>query len=209
MSRETDLAVFDDLPVFALNTVLFPGGVLPLRVFEARYMDMARDCLAKDKPFGVCLIVEGQEVGEAARHEAVGCTARIADWDMQQLGLLHLRAIGAQRFRVTSRRVQPDGLVRVDAEPIDDDPEIPVPPEFERCATLVRRLVDDLVEREPDPIKRMIAEPYGYGSAAWVGNRLCEFLPISSKARQKLMELDDPLARLQVIHQYLQQHQII
>ncbi|HRO59979.1 MAG TPA: LON peptidase substrate-binding domain-containing protein [Burkholderiaceae bacterium] len=209
MNQDTDLAVFHDLPVFALNTVLFPGGVLPLRVFEARYMDMARDCLAKDKPFGVCLIVEGREVGEAARHEAVGCTARIADWDMQQLGLLHLRAIGGQRFRVSSRRVQPDGLVRVDAEPIDDDPEIAVPPEFDSCATLVRRLVDDLVEREPDAIKRMIAEPYDYGSAAWIGNRLCEFLPISSKARQKLMELDDPLARLQVIHQYLQQHQII
>lgn len=209
MRHETDPTLFDDLPVFALNTVLFPGGVLPLRVFEARYMDMARDCLANDRPFGVCLIVEGEEVGKAARHEAVGCTAQISDWDMQQLGLLQLRTIGGQRFRVQSRRVQPDGLIRVRAEPIGDDPEVAVPVEFESCATLVRRLVDDLVESEPDPIKRMIAEPYDYGSAAWVGNRLCEFLPISPKARQKLMELDDPLARLGVIHQYLQQHQIV
>ena len=206
---ESSAAILGDLPIFPLNTVLFPGGVLPLRIFEARYMDMARDCLAGERPFGVCLITEGKEVGEAAEHEAVGCTASIVDWDMQQLGLLQIRAIGGRRFRVVSRRVQPDGLIRADAEIVADDPAIGLPAEYEVCATLLRRIVDDVVERETEPIKRMIAEPYEFGSARWVGNRLCEFLPIPPGARQKLMELDDPITRLALIHQYLQQHQVI
>jgi Lon protease-like protein len=201
--------VIADLPIFPLGTVLFPGGVLPLRIFEARYMDMARDCMASGQPFGVCLITSGQEVGEAAEHEAVGCTASIADWDMPQLGLLHVRAIGGQRFRVLARRVQADGLVRADAETIDEDPPAAVPSEFAGCATLLRRIVEDLVEREQDPMKRMIAPPYAFDSASWVSNRLCEFVPISPRARQRLMELEDPVARLSLVFQYLQQHQVI
>jgi len=198
-----------ELAIFPLNTVLFPGGVLPLRIFEARYMDMARDCMAREEPFGVCLITSGGEVGEAAEHEPVGCLARIADWDMQQLGLLQVRAIGGQRFRVKSRRVQADGLVRAGVEPIADDPDLQIPSEFSACVGLLARVIDDLVEREADPMKRMIEPPYRLESAAWVSNRLCEFLPISPKARQRLMELDDPLTRLSVIHRYLEQHRVI
>ena len=85
-----------DVALFPLNAVLFPGGVMPLRIFEARYMDMVRDCMQKEQSFGVCLIVKGAEVGGAADHEPVGCLAKIVDWDMQQLGLLHIRTIGMQ-----------------------------------------------------------------------------------------------------------------
>jgi len=198
-----------DLAIFPLNTVLFPGGVLPLRIFEARYMDMVRDCMAGEVPFGVCLITAGGEIGEPAEHEPIGCEARIVDWDMQQLGLLQVRTIGGRRFRVTARRVQPDGLVRAETEPIPDDPDAPIPGELSICASLVARLIEDLVEKETDPMKRMIEPPYRLDSATWVGNRLCEFLPISPKARQGLMALDDPLARLSVIHQYLQQHRVV
>ncbi|TXL65463.1 LON peptidase substrate-binding domain-containing protein [Zeimonas arvi] len=198
-----------ELAIFPLNTVLFPGGVLPLRIFEARYMDMARDCMAAQVPFGVCLITAGGEVGEPAEHEAVGCEARIVDWDMQQLGLLQVRTIGGRRFRVSTRRVQPDGLVRAATEPIPDDPDLPIPGELAVCASLVGRLIEDLVEKEIDPMKKMIEPPYRLDSATWVGNRLCEFLPISPKARQRLMALDDPLTRLSVIHQYLQQHRVV
>jgi Lon protease-like protein len=201
--------VLADLAIFPLNTVLFPGGVLPLRIFEARYMDMVRDCMSRDLPFGVCLISTGQEVGDAAEHESVGCTARIADWDMPQLGLLHVRAIGKQRFRVVNRRVQADGLIRADVEEIDEDPGAAIPSEFASCAALLQRIVEDLVEREDDPMKRMISPPYDFESASWVSNRLCEFVPISPKARQRLMELDDPLTRLSLVHQYLQQHQVL
>ncbi|RPH66129.1 MAG: ATP-dependent protease [Burkholderiales bacterium] len=198
-----------DLAIFPLGTVLFPGGVLPLRVFEARYLDLVRECTAADMPFGVCLITDGSEVGEAARHEAIGCTARIVDFDMEQPGVLNLRTIGGQRFRVLDRRVRKDGLARADIEMIDPDEPAAIPTEFAACASLVRRLVDDLVAREPDPMRQMIARPYDFDSAVWVGNRLCEFLPIPPRARQKLMELDDALTRLSLIHQYLQQHQVI
>lgn len=198
-----------DLPIFPLGTVLFPAGTLPLRVFEARYMDMVRGCMQRATPFGVCLIVRGSEVGAAAEHEEVGCLARITDWDMQQLGLLQIRTRGGERFRVTARRVQADGLIRADAVPIPPDPEQPVPQRFSACVSLVRRIVEDLVEKEPNALNRMVGEPYLYESASWVSNRLCEFLPIPVKAKQKLMELDDPQARLAIVHRYLEQHRVL
>lgn len=198
-----------DLPIFPLSTVLFPGGVLPLRVFEARYMDMVRDCMQRDSPFGVCLITRGGEVGEAAEHEPIGCTAHIRGWDMQQLGLLQLRCVGGSRFRVIDRRVGRNGLIRVTPEPLPDDPRVPVPDELAECAMLVRRIVEELREREPEADRRMIAEPYDFDSAAWIGNRLSEFLPIPVAAKHKLMALDEPLARLSIVHRWLQQQQVI
>ena len=104
------------IPIFALHTVLFPRGILPLRVFEARYLDMTRACMRKDTPFGVCLIREGKEVGAPATPEAVGCLAHITDWDMQQLGMLHLKALGGERFRILRTRSNAQGLVTAEAE---------------------------------------------------------------------------------------------
>lgn len=198
-----------DVALFPLNAVLFPGGVMPLRIFEARYMDMVRDCMQKEQSFGVCLIVKGAEVGGAADHEPVGCLAKIVDWDMQQLGLLHIRTIGRQRFRMLERRVQKDGLIRADVQPLAADPEVALPENYAACGVLIRRLVQDLEKREDDPGKRMVAQPYEFDSAAWVSNRLCEFLPIPLRAKHKLMELDDPLVRLSLVHQFLQQRQAI
>lgn len=199
----------DGVAIFPLNTVLFPGGVLPLRIFETRYIDMVRECMHREAPFGVCMITKGNEVGTAASHEAVGCLARIVDFDTEEAGLLHLRTIGGQRFHIRARAIEKNGLVRADLELLDADPEVEVPDEHAPCAALIRRVVDDLVTREPDAAQRMIAEPYQYESAAWVGNRLCEFLPIPLKARQKLMELPDPVVRLQIVHRFLQQQQVL
>ncbi|HEX6690478.1 MAG TPA: LON peptidase substrate-binding domain-containing protein, partial [Burkholderiales bacterium] len=100
----------NNVPLFPLNTVLFPGGRLPLRIFEQRYMDMAKVCLKDGSPFGVCLIVEGREVGDPAVPAEVGTLARISHWDMPQLGVLEVVALGSQRFRIKSRRVEPSGL---------------------------------------------------------------------------------------------------
>lgn len=202
-------ASLDDLPIFPLGAVLFPGGALPLRVFEARYMDMVRECMQRATPFGVCLITRGHEVGEAAEHEEIGCLATISEWDMEQLGLLKIRARGGARFRVRARRVQKDGLIRAEALPIAADPELPVPQGYAVCADLLRKIVHDHVEREPNLLGRMVGEPYAFESATWVGNRLSEFLPISPRARQKLMELDDPLARLSLVHQFLERQRVI
>ena len=198
-----------DLPIFPLSTVLFPGGVLPLRIFEARYMDMVRDCMQRDAPFGVCLITKGGEVGEPAEHEPIGCLAHIRGWDMEQLGLLQLRTVGGARFRIVDRRVGRTGLIRASVDELPDDERIDVPDDFLDCAMLLRRIVDELREREPDAEKRMIAEPVDFESSAWVANRLCEFLPIPAAAKHKLMALDEPLSRLHLVQRWLQQHQVL
>ncbi len=198
-----------DLPIFPLSTVLFPGGVLPLRIFEARYMDMVRACMNSQSPFGVCLITRGGEVGEPAEHESIGCLAHIHDWDMQQLGLLQLRTIGGSRFRIESRRLETNGLIRASASLIPDDEPTPLPGEYAECAALLRRIVEEWRGNEPDPNKRMIAEPCEFDSASWVGNRLAEFLPIPGPVKNKLMALDDPIARLAIVHRWLQQQKVI
>jgi Lon protease-like protein len=201
--------VIADLPIFPLSTVLFPGGVLPLRIFEARYMDMVRDCMQREAPFGVCLITRGGEVGEPAEHEPIGTLAHIRGWDMEQLGLLQLRTVGGARFRILDRRVGGNGLIRASVDELPDDPRVEVPDEMAECAMLVHRLIDDLRAREPDPDKRMIAEPPDVESAAWVANRLAEFLPIPNPAKHKLMALDEPLVRLSLVMRWLQQHQVL
>lgn len=198
-----------DLPIFPLATVLFPGGALPLRVFEARYVDMVSERMRRASPFGVCLITRGGEVGEAAEHEPVGCLATIVDWDMEQPGVLQVRTRGGERFRVAARRVQDDGLVRADAQPLAPDPDGATGAEYAPCVALLRKIVDDLERRESRPVSRRVLEPYDFESARWVGNRLCEFLPIPARAKQKLMELDDALARLSLVRDYLRQHRVI
>jgi uncharacterized protein len=201
--------MLDDLPIFPLSSVLFPGGVLPLRIFEARYMDMVRERMQREAPFGICLITRGGEVGEAAEHEPVGCLAHIRGWDMEQLGVLQLRAVGGQRLRVLERDIGANGLIRAKVELLPDDPPMPIPDEMRDCVVLIRRIVDELRTREPDPERRMIAEPCDFESAAWVANRIAEFMPIPAPAKYKLMVLDEPVVRLSIVHGWLQQHQVI
>jgi hypothetical protein len=205
------------LPLFPLHTVLFPGGVLPLRVFEARYMDMVRECMKTSAPFGVVLITRGGEVGRPAATEAVGTLARIGAWDMPQLGVLHLRAIGGDRFRIASTEAQPDGLQVASVEPIAPDEDLPLADEFAGCADLLQRVIADIGRQRAegggegaDPISAAPFEPpYRLDSSVWVGNRLCEFMPVPLRARQKLMELDDAVSRLEVVQRFLRQHGVI
>jgi Lon protease-like protein len=205
------------LPLFPLHTVLFPGGVLPLRVFEARYMDMVRECMRSSAPFGVVLITRGGEVGSPAATEAVGTLARIGAWDMPQLGVLHLRAIGGDRFRIASATARSDGLQVASVEPIAPDEDVSLAGEFADCADLLRRVIADVGrqraeggDKAPDPISAVPFEPpYRLDSSVWVGNRLCEFMPVPLRARQKLMELDDAVSRLEVVQRFLRQHGVI
>ncbi len=198
-----------ELAIFPLDTVLFPSGVLPLRIFETRYMDMVRECMSRNLAFGVCRITGGSEVGEAAPHEMIGCTARITDWDMQRQGLLELRTVGESRFRIVTHRTQADRLIRARVEILPDDPEVEVPPELQVCSSLVQKLVSELADGQGDRMKQMIEPPWRFESAGWVANRLAEFLPIPAETRQRLMELDDPLVRLAWIHRFLEQNQVI
>lgn len=208
------------VPLFPLHTVLFPDGVLPLRIFEARYMDMVRDCMQRDAPFGVCLITSGAEVGAPARTEAVGCLARIVAWDMEQLGLLHIRTLGGQRFRVRNARPQADQLLVADIDLIEPDVDGALVPEHEPCAALLVRVIDDVRAQLAEKRRRGLAAgdvqgslpfeaPFRFDSSVWVGNRLCEILPVPLKAKQKLMELQDAHTRLEIITQYLRQHAVL
>ena len=196
-------AIIENLPIFPLGTVLFPGGVLPLRIFEARYMDMVRECMGSNQPFGVCLITDGREVGTPADHESMGCTARIVDWDMTEPGVLQLRTIGGSRFEVLERSVQSDRLIRARVRMIDDDPELAIPDSLSDCSVLIRRVIDDICQRETEPARRMLAEPFAPDSAGWVANRLAELLPLTPPSRQMLMALPDPIQRLSLIHELL------
>lgn len=199
------------LPIFPLNTVLFPGGVLALRVFEARYMDMARACLREGSPFGVCRIADGaSEVASQARPEAVGCTARIAQCDMEELGLLKLRVLGGERFRIIDSSRQADGLLVAEVEPLTADRDEPLPAEHAACARLLQNIVAELGEQaESDALGAAIEPPWQFESTAWVGNRLAELLPVPLAAKQKLMELDNPISRIEIIHTYLRQQDVL
>jgi Lon protease-like protein len=185
-----------DIPLFPLGTVLFPGGLLPLRIFEQRYLEMAKNCLRAGTPFGVCLIREGSEVGTPATHENLGCLARITHWDMQQFGLLQLVAQGSERFRVRATRIRNDGLILADIEMLAEETDTPMPEKFSACRLLLERIVAEHGER-------LFAKPFLLDSSAWVAARLAEVLPLPSAARQELLELDDSQQRLEIIRRLL------
>jgi len=168
--------------------VLFPGGRLPLRLFEQRYLEMAKDCLKRDSPFGVCLIREGKEVGDPAMPYEVGTLARISSWDMPQLGVLNITALGAQRFRIVERRVRPDGLATASIELLPDDVDAPLSGSFPTCRALLERII----EQQP----ALLPEPRRLESCAWVSARLAELLPLPLDMKQDLLELADAHERL-------------
>jgi Lon protease-like protein len=179
----------EEVALFPLHTVLFPGGRLPLRIFEQRYMEMAKACLRDNAPFGVCLIHQGKEVGEPAVPVGVGCLARIAEWDMPQLGVLQVTARGESRFRILHQRVQADGLVRASIELLPEGDDAPLPDAAARYATLLERVI----EQHPALLER----PHRLDSSAWVSARLAELLPLPLEAKQALLETENGRARLE------------
>jgi len=170
-------------------------------------MDMIRECLKNETNFGVCLITDGSETGKPAKHEAMGCTA--SQWDMEQLGLLKIRTIGGQRFEIQDRQIEADGLIVAQVQFLDVEPDAQIPEDFEPCVQLLKRVVDDLVAKESDEMQRMIEAPYRYESASWVSMRLCEFLPIEVPAKHQMMTMNDPMARLILVREFLREQQVI
>ncbi len=191
-----------EIALFPLNAVLFPGGLLPLRVFEQRYMEMAKACMREDAPFGVCLIREGREVGEPATPEEVGCLARIVEWDMQQLGVLSITARGEQRFRIRDRRTEPDGLQRAQVDLLPEEVDAALPDEFLACARLLRLVIEEHGAR-------LIEAPFRFDSCSWVSARLTEILPVPLAAKQKLMELNESRERIEILQKFLEQHGLV
>ena len=175
--------------LFPLHTVLFPGGPLPLRIFETRYTDMVRRCMREQQPFGVVLIQEGDEAGPVATTATVGCSARIVDFYTLKDGFLGISCVGDRKFRVLRVWRAPDGLNMGEVTWLEAEPAHALPEEYERLGDTVRRAVDELAQQYQHVEKH-------FDDAAWVGARLTELLPIELNDKQVLLELDDPVARL-------------
>ena len=185
------------IPIFPLNTVLFPGGTLPLRIFEQRYLEMTKACLRDGTGFGVCLISEGREVGRPAMPSEVGCLARIEQWDMPQLGIFHLLARGTRRFRLLSTTAAADGLLSGEVALLEPEPAAPVAERHAPCAALVRELVARFGEAQFPP-------PHHYDDASWLSCRLAEVLPIDHLEKQRMLVSNDATARLDRLLHLLQ-----
>ncbi len=190
------------VPVFPLGTVLFPGGILPLRIFEVRYVEMAKACLKDGSPFGVCLIREGSEVGAPAVPEPVGCLARIAECDVEQVGVLDVKAEGLGRFRLVSTEVNREGLVVGHIEDLRAEPEVREAPGLVESAEFLRKVMAAIGPGR-------FAEPYRFDDASWIGFRLAEILPLRMDVKQKLLELTDATLRLGILHKFLREQKLI
>ncbi len=185
----------NELPLFPLNTVLFPDGLLPLRIFERRYLDMIGACMRQGHSFGVVLIREGQEVGTAElSFHPIGVTAQIIDFDTRPDGLLGITSRGGHKFRVTDYRLQPDQLVIGQIEPLVDEPAQGTRPDHAALVTLVKKLAAQMAPSNPDHFQPR------WDDAAWVGYRLAEWLPLPLLIKQALLELSDPLQRLDALN---------
>ncbi|ASR42888.1 ATP-dependent protease [Xanthomonas citri pv. mangiferaeindicae] len=181
------------LPLFPLDAVLLPGASLALRVFESRYLDMLRECGRRGTSFGICLILEGGEVGTPATPASVGTEASVEDFDTGADGLLRLRVRGARRFRVERTRVRDNGLVVADVDWCAPDPAIELQPEHALLGVVLRKILERI-----DGADRAFPEPR-FDDAAWVGWRLAELLPLAAAQRQQLLQQDDPDVRLETL----------
>ena len=204
------------LPLFPLGSVLFPDGYLPLRIFEVRYLDLIGRCHKLGLPFGVVSLIQGAEVrvagAGAERFAAVGTVATIRSFDAPQSGLMQIECIGTQRFRVRSSELQKHGLWMAEVEAIAADVTVEIPADLRHAADALRRLVDTLEERrrmeQQEDLRLPMAEPYRFDDCGWVANRWCELLPMQSELKQRLMELDSPLMRLELVSDLLERNGI-
>lgn len=180
------------IPLFPLNTVLFPGGPLSLRIFEPRYLDMVSYCLKNDSTFGVCLIQDGKEAGLAAEPHRIGTLARIIDWDKLPDGLLGIVVLGSHRFTIDSTEIGSNqllsGIVKVLPEPTPED----LPSEL----NILPRLLEQIII-EAGPLYDSI--DHNFDDTNWIGYRLAEILPLDPPVRQRLLEIHDSLERLHQI----------
>lgn len=181
-----------EIPLFPLGTVLFPGGPLPLRIFETRYIDLVRRCLHEDSGFGVVLIREGVEAGGPAKTFDVGTYARIVDFSQHADGLLGIRATGDRRFRICKRRRARDGLNLADVEWLAGEQALPLPEEYAELGPML----DAILTQAGEPYASLERHPE---DARWVSARLAEILPVPAVHKQHCLELDDPVERLRYL----------
>lgn len=201
------------LPLFPLGTVLYPGGVLPLRIFEVRYLDMISRCHKAGAPFGVVSLVKGDEVRRpGAGTESfceVGTIATIDRLDAPQPGLMVIRCTGGARFRIESSSQLRHGLWIADVRRLDGDPPTPVPADLRVVSDALLRLIQTLQARQVPEDQMPMAPPWQLDDCGWVANRWCELMPMPTELKQRLMELASPLVRLELIGDLLERQGVI
>jgi Lon protease-like protein len=193
------------LALFPLKSVLFPGALLNLKVFEARYLDLIGRCLRESAPFGVVCLETGGELRQATDQPATsffseGTLAHIEDVDAEGTNLLRVRCRGGARFGLDApARQAADGLWLAEVTMVDEDAVALPDPSLLATVQALQQVIASLRAQGTLPF----AEPFRLDDAGWVANRWCEILPISLAAKQKLMVLPDPQARLRLVHEYL------
>ena len=196
------------LPLFPLGSVLFPDGVLALRVFEVRYLDMVRKCHQAGAPFGVVSLTQGQEVRQAGapeeRFNDIGTLAVIEQLETPQPGLITVLCRGSQRFRITQRRHLTHGLWTADVDHIERDLTVPVPEDLKKASTALAQVLNTLQVRDPGMPHLVKATAGQLDDCGWLANRWCELLPVPLELKQRLMELDNPLVRLELVGDVLE-----
>jgi hypothetical protein len=184
------------LPLFPLNTVVFPGGMQPLRIFEQRYLTMIKQAIADNTTFGICAIREGTETGTPAVPYSVGTLVRITDWDMPQNGILHIDTLAQERFVIRSTRTDPSGLLLGAIEAVSSEPAVAIPDDLELAVEILRHVIDEYGDAH-------FPSPHEFNNAVWVGYRLSEVLPLKLSIKQNLLEMNDSLTRLRILTEFL------
>jgi len=201
------------LPLFPLKTVLFPDGVLPLRVIESCCIDMVRDCMRRDNKFGVVLMKSGAEGSNAGEPEEVGCIAHITSWDMPQLGVLKLKTRGGQRFRIRNTRRLANQQLEAQIDPIAPDVAVMPTGVHAACADTLKIIIDDLDRRHASGMEKIADSPFTLpirlDDTGWVADRWSEILPIPLKARQKLLEVENAENRMDLVLYLLKKEAIL
>ena len=194
------------LPLFPLGAVLFPGGVLQLRVFEVRYLDMIGRCHKAGAPFGVVLLTQGSEVRQPGGKEAfssIGTLATISELENPRPGLMMIRASGAQRFRITASDQLKHGLWIADVERLPADMSVSIPDDLRVTSRALGKLIASLQQKTDAPGQMPLQGPWRLDDCGWVANRWCELLPLPMPLKQRMMELDNPLVRLELVSDVL------
>ena len=196
------------LPLLPLQAVLFPGGVLSLKVFEARYLDLVSSALRDRTPFGIVAVRQDTETGrtaEAGQFEPVGVLAELLDVDAEQAGILQVRARGLHRFDILSQVQREDGVWEAETRARDGDAVVmPAADQLDTVRSLATA-IGTLKQQGAEPFLK----PFHFDDAGWVANRWCELLPISVAAKQRLMALDDPTTRLQLVVEFLRSKGVV
>ncbi|WP_353569885.1 LON peptidase substrate-binding domain-containing protein [Candidatus Albibeggiatoa sp. nov. BB20] len=182
------------IPLFPLHSVLFPDGLLPLRIFEPRYLEMVSQCLKQNTPFGISLIYDGNEVGEAALTHNIGTIAKIIDWDKEENDLLIIKVVGQQKFKILSQESKKNQLIEAKVQLFPSEASATLTAEYQFFGDLLEQIIQQLGNIYPQI-------SLDYANAHWVSYRLAELLPISLAQRQELLELPDPTRRLAILKQ--------